>query len=526
MRLVPTLLILLGACATLPPAPSTPERAEVWWGHVETLAADEMEGRLAGSEGYLRAAAYVAERFAEYGLEPAGSEGFFQPVPLEERSLILAQSRAALVADGTEAPLRMPQDLLVRVSGPLPERVEAPLVFIGYGLHLPDAGHDDLAGLDLAGKVAVVIGGGPQELPGVLKSHARAERARQLRERGAVGLISLGSLGQAEQPWSRFAALAEQPGKYIVEPGPAPPPFFQASMNPAEAERLFAGSGHGFARISALADASAPVPVFALRPVFRADFASRSRRLSAPNVVARLPGSDPALAGEHVVLTAHLDGLGVRAPGAGDRINNGALDNAAGVAALLDIAEQYQRRRVRPRRSILFVALTAEESGLLGARYFSRHPTVPRESLVANLNYDMALPLFPLRSVIALGADQSSLGRDAEAVGATMGLPLTPDPFPDRNSFIRSDQYAFIEQGIPALAFKFGFAANTPEAEIERLWRATRYHGVSDDSAQQVFREDEIRLHDFIAAIALRVADADDRPRWNPDSVFRRFARP
>ena len=184
-----------------------------------------------------------------------------------------------------------------------------------------------------------------------------------------------------------------------------------------------------------------------------------------------------------------------------------------------------RRRGARPRRSLLFVFVTAEERGLLGARWFAQRPTVPRASIVADLNYDMALPLFPLTGVTVLGAEESSLGADARAVGAAMGLPLVPDPFPDRNSFIRSDQYAFIEAGIPAVAFKFGFAAGTPEAETERAWRATHYHAPSDDGSQPVFRADEIRLHDFIAALALRIADAEARPRWNDDSFFRRFAR-
>ena len=225
------------------------------------------------------------------------------------------------------------------------------------------------------------------------------------------------------------------------------------------------------------------------------------------------------------MLTAHLDGLGIGAPQNGDAIHNGTLDNAAGVAALLDIAARYRRERARPRRSILFIALTGEERGLLGSRYFSRRPSVPARSIVANLNYDMALPLFPLTSVTALGAEESSLGADAAAVSAALGLPLTPDAFPNRNAFTRSDQYSFVEQGVPALAFKFGFAANTPQAEIERQWRATRYHMPGDDLTQPVMREDEIRLHDFIAALALRVANGDERPRWNDNSFFRRFVR-
>jgi Zn-dependent M28 family amino/carboxypeptidase len=339
--------------------------------------------------------------------------------------------------------------------------------------------------------------------------------------------MALGTIGSSEQAWASTVRYAAQPGMYPADPAlrTLGSPFLTIVLNPALSSRLFAGSTRSFAELTALAEASRPVPAFALETRLRATVATAARPVETFNVVARLPGSDPALAAEHVVLTAHLDGLGVGSPVDGDRIYNGALDNAAGVSALIDIAGQYRREGVRPRRSILFVALTGEERGLLGARYFSQRPTVPRASVVANLNYDMALPLFPLRSVIVLGADESSLGVEARSVGEAMRLPLVPDPFPDRNSFIRSDQYAFIEQGIPAVAFKFGFAAGTPEAETERAWRASRYHAPSDDTAQRVFGEDEIRLHDFMAAMALRVADADARPAWNRDSFFRRFAR-
>jgi hypothetical protein len=521
---IPLLLLTPLLIAAAPAA----ERAESWWRHVQILAADDMEGRVAGSEGHVRASNYVAERFAEYGLEPAGENGtFFQSVRLEERRFT-AGSSAALVTDGASAPLSIPGDLFFRISGgPPPEAVDAPLEFIGYGLHLPEAGHDDFAGRDLTGKIAVVIqGAGPTELSGALKSHARADRSRLLLERGAVGVILLNPLGASEQPFATFARIGEAPGMYPADATVRTlgAPFLTTYFNDAGAERLFVGSGHSFADISEAAKASRLIAGFALRPRLRANLATESRAVETRNVVARLRGSDPRLRAEHVVLTAHLDGLGIGRAVNGDTIYNGALDNAAGVSALLDIARKFQADRARPRRSILFVALTGEEKGLLGSRWFARAPTVPRASIVANLNYDMALPLFPLRSVTALGAEESSLGADARAVGAAMGLPLVPDPFPDRNSFIRSDQYSFIEGGIPALAFKFGFRAGSPEAETEGAWRASIYHSPQDDTSQTVYRQDEIRLHDFMAGIALRVADAEARPRWNADSFFRRFA--
>ena len=527
MRLIFLLLFSLASCAHPLGGPASVEgRSARWWSDVAALSADGMEGRVTGSAGHARAAAFVVARLRSLGLEPAGSDGFYQPVEFEEQFLDPGAARMALVHGATETVLRVPDDLIVSRRSALPERIDAPLVFIGYGLHLPEAGHDDFAGVDLEGKIAVFVGGGPAGLSGALMSHARAERARLLAERGAVGAIGLTTPAALEIPWARSASSAFQSGLYFADPAirPLGRPFLEASLDPASGERLFARSGKSFAEIAALSDASQALPRFALRQSLRGTLSPRRSRLASANIVARLPGRDPRLRAEHVVLSAHLDGLGIGAPVNGDSIYNGALDNAAGVAALLDIAGQLRRQRVRPRRSILFVFVTAEEKGLLGARYFARRPTVPRASIVADLNYDMALPLYPLRSVIVVGAEESSIGADARAVGEALGLPLVPDPFPARNSFTRSDQYAFIEQGIPSAAFKFGFAARTPEAETERLWRATHYHAPSDDGSQPVFREDEIRLHDFIMALAMRIADAAERPRWNETSFFRRFA--
>jgi len=527
LLLLPLALVSAAAVAQ-PPAPQS-ERARAWWATVSTLAADDMEGREAGSDGHRRASDLVARRFAALGLQPAGENGtFFQAVHLEERRFTEGASSAALVTGGASAPLAVPGDIFFRIAGgPAPERVDAPLVFIGYGFHLTEAGHDDFAGLDLRGKVAVVVNGsGPANISGALKSHARADRARQLLLAGAVGVITVNPAGLSEQPWTATSRLSTAADMYPADARirMLNAPFMTAVLNPDSAARLFAGSGHDFAAISADARAGRPIAGFALAPRFTATLATTVRTVETRNVVARLPGSDPRLRSEHVLLTAHLDGLGIGRPVNGDTIYNGALDNAAGVAALLDIAGKYRSARARPRRSILFVAVTGEEKGLLGSRWFARSPTVPRASVVADLNYDMALPLFPLRSIIALGTDESSLGADARAVGAAMNLPVAPDPFPERNSFIRSDQYSFIEEGVPALAFKFGFAAGTPEAATETAWRRDIYHSPQDDPTQAVWADDEIRLHDFIAALALRVANADARPRWNDDSFFRRFA--
>nr|MBA4771362.1 M20/M25/M40 family metallo-hydrolase [Sphingobium sp.] len=221
----------------------------------------------------------------------------------------------------------------------------------------------------------------------------------------------------------------------------------------------------------------------------------------------------------------HLDGYGVGTPIRGDAIYNGAFDNASGVASLLEIARALKNGKVKPKRSILFAFVTAEEKGLLGSRYFARRPTVPQRSIVADLNFDMALPIFPLTSVTPVGYDQSSLGKDAAAVSAAMKLPIVPDPFPDRNVFIRSDQYAFIREGIPSLFFKYGFKAGTPEAETEKAWRANIYHSPFDDLNQPVMPAESAKLNDYVTAVTLRVANNPQRPSWNADSFFRRFAQ-
>ncbi len=516
------LLLMAAGCATVgqPSGPGVVERADRWVAQVQALSSDAMEGRAAGSPGHQRAVDHVVAELSRIGLDPAGTNGFLQPVALTEQKVDYARSTARLTIGRAATDVAMPEVAIVSAGRPLPQQVDAPLVFIGYGLHLPQFGHDDLAGVDLRGKIAVFISGGPEELSGSAKAHARAQRTRFLSERGAVGSIAISTPSQLESPWASSVRSSARSAMFLsdAELRTERNDFLMLTWNPAEGERLFAGQRRNFADIARASDASEPIRGFDMGARLSArPFVTRSETVS-PNIVARLPGRTPALAGENVVLSAHIDGVGAGTATSGDNVNNGALDNAAGVAALLDIAERLKRRR--PQRSILFVFVTAEEKGLLGSRYFARRPSVPAESIVANLNYDMALPIFPLTSVTVLGAEESSIGALAQQIGAEMGLPLAPDPFPNRNSFIRSDQYAFIEQGVPSAAFKFGFSADTPEAELERAFRSTRYHNLDDDLTIRVYPQDEVRLHDFIADLALRIANAPTRPTWNRGSIF------
>ena len=520
MRLVVSACIAAFALAAFatPVAAQTQDRGARWLERIAVISSDEMEGRRVGTPGYDRAAAYVVSEMEALGLQPAGVDGgWYQPIRFLEQTVDMGASSAVLTVAGAARPLSLPADAVVGGGRRLPTSLDAELVFVGYGLHIPSEGYSDLDGLDLNGKIAVFINGAPGGLPSLTLTHVRAQRTAGLIARGAVGTISLVP-PQADPAgaWAGIARGAARPG-FFADTGEAP--FAEIVLHPDHAAGLFAGAPKSLEQIVADARAGGRQTSFPLDARLSGRFTASSTTVVSPNVVGLLPGSDPELADEYVVMTSHLDGYGIGEPVDGDAIYNGALDNASGVAAQLDIAERLIA--ARPRRSILFVFVTAEERGLLGSRAFVANPTVPRDSIVGNLNYDMALPIIPLTGVNVLGATESTFGDHAKAVSEAMDLPLTPDPFPAENRFIRSDQYAFIAAGIPAVAFKFGFAANTPEAATIRTFNETHYHKPSDElETMPLMVEDEIRLHDFIVDLALRVANDDERPSWYPDSIF------
>ncbi|PZU11060.1 M28 family metallopeptidase [Sphingomonas sp.] len=527
-RLLATAVSLLAATAPVASSAAA-TRGEQWWAHVQAIAADDMKGRLTGTPDHLRAADYVIGRLKAMGLQPAGVDGFFQPVGFTEQRILGPLTQASLEGPGGSVPLKVPDAMIISGGGgPAPDMIDAPMVFAGYGLRIPEAGYDDFAGLDVKGKIVVVIAGGPSTISGALKSNARSERTKYLAEKGAVGILALTPPKQIEIPWARRMGISSQPAMFLADGGmrDIKTRFFSAMFDTAQSELLFKGSGHTFEEVGTLADASKPVKGFDLAQRLKVKVASERREVTSPNIVAKMPGSDPGLEDEYVVVSAHLDGLGVGEPIKGDTIYNGAMDDASGVATVLEIAAKLKADGAKPKRSILFVFVTAEEKGLLGSRYFAAHPTVPKQAIVADLNFDMPLPLWPLKNVIVLGAEESSLGEVAKAVSMAQGLPLTPDPLPDRNSFTRSDQFSFIRVGIPSVAFKFGFARGTPEEAIEKEWRAVRYHSPSDDVDQPVEKEEAVKLNDFVAEMALRVANTPKRPAWNADSAFRKFVKP
>ncbi len=497
-----------------------------WFSHVKILADDSMEGRLTGTPGYDRAAAYLSGEFRKLGLKPAGTNGFLQTVPLLEQRIDLAASGLALVGPQGERKLVVGEEVLLGTRVPQIGAFDAPLLFIGNGLHLPEAGHDDFAGLDLKGKVVVVLGGAPKRLSASLTSHARsAEFWPAMARAGAIGLISIPDPKSMDVPWSRVKLSSGTPGMRLADSAlnSATQPFLTATLDPAAAELLFAASGRTFAQMLALAEAGETLPRFELNQRLRGQVAATDTALSSPNVVALLPGRDKRLKAEHVVLTGHLDHLGVGKPVNGDAIYNGAMDNASGIASMLESARAL--KKARPKRSILFVAVTAEERGLLGSHYFANRPTVPARSLAANINMDMYLPLWPFTHVTAIGAEESTLGPVSARVAATLGVKQVPDAEPQRNLFVRSDQYSFVKVGVPALALKFA-PVSPEEKALQRAWLTDRYHAPSDDLNQPIEPAYAVAFNRYLADLILAVANAPDRPTWNADSFFKRFAQP
>jgi hypothetical protein len=408
--------------------------------------------------------------------------------------------------------------------------VDAPLVFVGYGLKIPEKNYDDFAGLDVKGKVVIYLAGSPADIPTALASHYQSggERTRTLLSVGAVGLISIPNPASMDIPWGRMTLSRTRPSMVLADPtlDDTKGIGLAVTFNPADAEKLFAGSGHTFAEIAALGKDRKPLPHFPLTVGIQAKAKVIKKDVESSNIAAKLTGSDPKLKDEYVVLSAHLDHIGIGEPINGDKIYNGAMDNGSGSAMLLDLAAAMHTAKTAPKRSLLFLFVIAEEKGLLGSRYFAAHPTVPQSAIIADLNTDMFLPIYPLKVLTVQGLAESDLGDDAREVAQQLGVAVQPDPEPLRNSFVRSDQYSFIREGIPSLAMSVGVVKGSPEAAIQKKWLTERYHAPSDDLNQPVDLAAAGKFEDVMAALALKVADEPQPPQWKPDSFFRRFVKP
>jgi Zn-dependent M28 family amino/carboxypeptidase len=501
---------------------------QTWWNHVKYLADDKLEGRETGSRGEHMAEEYAVAQLKAAGAEPAGVNGFYQPVKFIERQIVEKDCSLALVRNGQREPLVLGDDVMVSTRVMPAPSVNAPLVFAGYGLNIPEKNYNDFDGLHAKGKLVVILSGSPSEIPGALASHYQTavERWRVLKAAGAIGMVTIPNPAWMDIPWSRMSINRTHPTMDLDDPefNETAGEQLSAIVNPASANKFFEGSGHTFEEIAALGKDRKPLPHFPLKVALEAKTKVESRKVESANVVAKLKGSDPRLVNEYVVLSAHIDHIGIGAPVNGDRIYNGAMDNGSGSALVLDMAASFRKYPEKLRRSVLLLLITGEEKGLLGSKYFTAHPTVPAKSIVADVNSDMFRPLIPLKVLTVYGLDESDLGDRVREAAQTVGVPVQPDPEPLRNVFIRSDQYNFIRHGVPAVMIDVGFVPGTPEQQIMKDWLTTRYHAPSDDVNQPVDLQTAAKYEEVIRALLIDVANADARPQWKPDSFFRRYA--
>ncbi len=509
-------------------APADPAAAARVRGHVEFLADDLLDGRGTGTRGHEIAAAYVASQFRSLGLQPAGENGsWYQWVPLRRARLVEGKSSISISTGGAFAAVSE-YDLGLRPSLTEASRtIDAGMVFVGYGLSDAALGLNDYAGLDVRGKVVVVLGGTPAGLNSEIAAHLGSDKRRAAAAHGAVGILEIGGRRSPDRPAGAPAVslYSKRPAIDWIKDGKSGTDAGSVRVSLVAsrdmAERLFAGAPKSLAAIRAEAAKKGVRPRgFALRPLLSIRSESSWEDFKSPEVIAKLPGSDPRLAAEHVILMGHLDHLGpVTAPKPGaDSVNNGALDNAAGVATMIEAAHAFVASGKPPRRSVMFIANTAEELGLLGADYFAAHPTVPAASIVGLVDLDMPLLLYPFTDVIAFGADRSTVAEAVAAAGRGMGVSVSPDPMPEQSIFVRSDHYRFVTRGIPAILLMTGYA-NGGEAQWKNFLGKV-YHTPADDLSQKIDWNAAARYGELNYRISRTLADADQRPLWYRGDYF------
>ena len=526
MRFLYAITILLVAAsvqAATPPA-ANPASAQRVRGDVEFLASDSLEGRDTGSKGYAIAADYVAAQFRAIGLEPAGEKGgWFQQVPFRRASFDKPPT-LTLTVGGKRIALDQGKDAALRPS--VTEKVRrhnVGFVFVGYGLKDARYRFDDYRGLDLRGKIAVALEGTPKGVPSEIEAHLNASKDRMAAEAGAIGFVEISrkkggrnGIRRAGRPLIDWVDASGHAGSV-----PAGLKLL-LGLSDEMAARLFEGAPRSLAsvRSDAKDDGKAGPRGFALRPTLAVEAENKWEDFTSPEVIGLLKGSDPTLAAQHVVLMGHLDHLGTKPdakPGE-DAIYNGALDNAAGVATMLEAARLFAAQPVRPKRSVLFIANTGEERGLLGADYYANHPTVPASSIVGLVDLDMPLLLYPFTDVTAFGAEHSTIGALVAEAGRSMGISVSPDPMPQEAIFTRSDHYMFVKRGVPAVLLMTGHA-NGGKAVWDSYLGKT-YHSPQDDLTQKIDWDAGARYALLNYRIARAMADAPQRPMWLQGDYF------
>jgi hypothetical protein len=507
--------------------------------HIRFLSDTLLQGRAPGTAGYDIAARYLATELEGMGLHPAVSGKWYQPVPLERAVTDEAASSFALTVNGKEQRLTDAKDYMLSTWFATPagkdkkaeSDVDAPIVFVGFGVTAPDQKYDDYAAVDVHGKIIATIYGAPSSFPSTERAYYSdgVIKAKNAVAHGATGVISI----MLPEDWKRYSwewlvPQIQMGEMHWLNKDGVPHDFFPqlkgyVLLNEKTAEALFAGAPKTLGQVFAAAKASKPQS-FALPASARIHTVANTTVIESPNIVAELKGSDPSLRDQYVVYTAHVDHLGICPAVEGDNVCHGALDNASGTASLLEIARAYAGLPKPPRRSVLFVFVTGEEMGLLGSDYFAHYPTVPLKSIVANVNIDGAPgAYFPMKDVVVLGSEHSNMSEEVNSAAKALGYDLSPDPMPEEVLFIRSDQYSFVLQGVPAVDVTDGVKSTDPKVnglDVVKKWLVTRYHTPLDNMDQPIDFESTAKgsLMNFL--IGYEVAQRPGVPEWNKGDFF------
>ena len=499
------------------------------------LADDKLEGRKPGTRGYELAAQYVEKQFRTLGFKPMGQGGTYrQKVPLRRAIVRDAGSSMSVTRQSSDGVIGASETLIYGKNfifspqfGQAKSQVSAPVVFVGFGVSAPELGYDDYANIDVQGKIVACFNGAPTSFPSNQRAYSNSAKQEVAAKHGAVGIITF------SLPTDMFARIEtnaprnrQATYRWIDSKGQAQRTFpalkVIASLGDSTARTFFAGASKTFedARIAASKNQPQAFPLnLSVKATTQTEL---NDDLVGENLVGLLPGSDPVLKNEYVVYVSHLDHLGITKPVKGDSINNGAHDNASGVAINLEAARLYTLLPKAPRRSILFVAVTAEEMGLLGSDYFASNPTVPKENIVANLCLDMPFFFHPLLDIVPYGVEHSSMAGAVRAAARFVGVEIAKDPIPEQSVFMRSDHFSFVRQGIPAIYVKSGSTTGDSRdgTKLNLAWRATTYHTPQDDMNQPFDWNAAGRHVQLQFLIGYLTAQADTRPVWNQGDFF------
>jgi len=502
--------------------------------HIEFLADDTLKGRDTGSNGYQIAANYVKSYFKQLGMAPMGEHGGFeQEVTFRKAVLTDGSAKMSIENASGVTELEFQKDFIMSGSTSTTESmVQAETVFVGYGVIAEDFGYNDYEGLDVKGKVVVALTGRPDDLPSEEGAHigSGGEKVRHAAERGAVGYITIHTPKREKvRPFEVSAQYASSPRLSWIGKDGKPHGKYEeikggAYLHHEKAVALFEGAERDLTAV--FEDDTNNVAIKGFPLAAKVTLASKSthEEITSPNVIGAIEGRDPKLKDEYVVFSAHLDHIGVSHHGdEEDKINNGALDNASGVSILLETARLLSSLPVAPKRSMLFVVVTGEEKGLLGSSYYANNPTVPAMQMVANVNLDMPLILYPFADVIAFGSTHSSLGTIVETAAKKIDISLSPDPMPEQALFTRSDHYSFVKAGIPSVFLMTGFKSKDPEIDGEKMFGdflKNHYHQHSDEIDLPIRYDAAASFAEVNMRIGIEIADQEQRPTWNQGDFF------